>query len=535
MLLSTVSCNKFLDTMPDNRTELDTEEKIISILISAYHDHDYQLCTELMSDNIDDLGGEVNTRFTTFFEQLYRWADVSESNNESPTNFWSAAYGAIACANEALAAIEKIEAEGPLSAALQAAKGEALVARAYEHFLLVNIFCQHYDPRYPDDLGIPYMKEAETTLNPQYERGTVMEVYENIEKDLEAGLPLISDINYTVPRYHFNQKAAYAFATKFYLFYEKFDKAIAAANTCLGSTPQNILRNYAELAELPMSNGSQLAVVARQYCDASNPCNFLITTGYSTAGTYFGGYSTGARFNHGHVIAAYETLYANAPYGKATSVRKGNEYSRSCSYTPILKISSYDSALNRKVLACRLPYIFQYTDLVAGIGYNRSLFLEFTTEDVLLNRAEAYILTGQYDKALADMNMWAGNTFSTYTTMTEESINAWADGMEYYTPTEPTPKKAFNTHYNIADKTMENFCHAILMIRRFEQIHMGQRWFDVKRYGIEIYRRQLDEADYNIEYITDVLPARDERRALQIPYEVRQAGLKKNPRKTDTK
>ena len=31
-----LSCNKFLDEMPDNRTELDTPDKIAQILVSAY-------------------------------------------------------------------------------------------------------------------------------------------------------------------------------------------------------------------------------------------------------------------------------------------------------------------------------------------------------------------------------------------------------------------------------------------------------------------------------------------------------------------
>jgi len=52
---------------------------------------------------------------------------------------------------------------------LRAAKGEALICRAYAHFVLVNIFSQQYDPNYPDDMGIPYMEKAETELDPKYE------------------------------------------------------------------------------------------------------------------------------------------------------------------------------------------------------------------------------------------------------------------------------------------------------------------------------------------------------------------------------
>ena len=67
------------------------------------------------------------------------------------------------------------------------------------------------------DRGIPYIKEPETSVNPQYSRGTVAEVYQNIAADLEEGLPLIDDNIYSRVKYHFNKKAAYAFAARFYL------------------------------------------------------------------------------------------------------------------------------------------------------------------------------------------------------------------------------------------------------------------------------------------------------------------------------
>ena len=58
----------------------------------------------------------------------------------------------------------------PKTAKLQAAKGEALICRAYAHWVLVNMFCMHYNTNHPDDLGVPYMEHAETELNPKYSR-----------------------------------------------------------------------------------------------------------------------------------------------------------------------------------------------------------------------------------------------------------------------------------------------------------------------------------------------------------------------------
>ena len=45
------SCNDYLDKLPDNRAALNTEEKIIKFVGSAYPDNDYIMVTEMLSDN----------------------------------------------------------------------------------------------------------------------------------------------------------------------------------------------------------------------------------------------------------------------------------------------------------------------------------------------------------------------------------------------------------------------------------------------------------------------------------------------------
>ena len=50
-LLALAGCDSFLDKMPDNRTEIDNQQKIRALLTSAYPATDYMLLTEFMSDN----------------------------------------------------------------------------------------------------------------------------------------------------------------------------------------------------------------------------------------------------------------------------------------------------------------------------------------------------------------------------------------------------------------------------------------------------------------------------------------------------
>ena len=105
LALSLVSCDKLLDVMPDNRTELDTQEKIRSLLVSAYPETDYLLVTEFSSDNVDNYGKD-NPNTDRFVDQIYAWEDITESDNEDTENIWGSAYTAIAAANQAIEAIE---------------------------------------------------------------------------------------------------------------------------------------------------------------------------------------------------------------------------------------------------------------------------------------------------------------------------------------------------------------------------------------------------------------------------------------------
>jgi hypothetical protein len=70
---------------------------------------------------------------------------------------------------------------------------------------------------------------------------------------------------------------------------------------------------------------------------------------------------------------------------------------------------------------------------------------------------------------------------------------------------------------------------AVLTFRRTETMHLGLRWFDIKRYGIEIPRRVMNADGVPAEQV-DFLTKDDLRRALQLPNKVLEAGLERNPR-----
>lgn len=115
---------------------------------------------------------------------------------------------------------------------------------------------------------------------PHYVRGTLAETYSKIAADIEEGLPLINDNLYSVPKYHFNRKAAHAFAARFYLYYlqadkSNYEKVIEYASVVLGTVPSKVLRTYdADFGTLsnPTNVGDCIyrGKVSRQLADYSN-------------------------------------------------------------------------------------------------------------------------------------------------------------------------------------------------------------------------------------------------------------------------
>ncbi len=512
LALAVSGCNKFLGHMPDNRTEINTEEKVIALLTSAYPQNTYIVLTEMSSDNEDDyILSFKNT--DRFYDQLYSWEDVTEDDNDSPERLWNASYMSIAAANLALESIGKI---GSDSQAMQQAKAEALLCRAYNHFILVNVFCQAYNKETSEtDPGIPYSTESETTLSPEYSRGTVAQVYELIEEDIVEALKTVGDGNYKVPKYHFNTKAAYAFAARFFLYFEKWDKAAEYATKCLGNEPGTMLRDWKAMTELLYDPD----VIWNAYIQTESNSNLLLMAPYSGVGFVFGPYSSVNRYSHGAYLSSTETYEAGQLWGSS-------EYR--------LRVASYIGALDRKI-QWKLPYKFEYTDPVAGIGYTHTVYPALWSDECLLNRAEAYIMLEDYDAAAQDITAWIRNMTTSSNSYSAAQIAQFYNDMQYSSFDGKdlvwTAKKHLYPKFDIGAEggRKEAMLQCVLALRRIETIGQGMRWFDIKRYGIEVARRRMSAAG-SVLRVTDVLTKDDSRRALQLPIKVISAGLPANVR-----
>ena len=192
-----------------------------------------------MSDNAGDkvnLGSDSKVN-----ADMYFWRSNNDVNvYDTPSFFWKKTWAAIASANQALEEVKKLGG-GRNTDYL---KGEALVARAYNHFMLGFLWCKPYNPSTAAaDLGLPYVVTPETHVFERYKRISLKEYYDAIERDLQEGLPLIDNTKYKKARYHFTTEAAHVFASRFYLMKGEWDRVIFHANAALGSDPTPKLRD----------------------------------------------------------------------------------------------------------------------------------------------------------------------------------------------------------------------------------------------------------------------------------------------------
>lgn len=467
-------CKKMLDTSPDNRAELNNPDKVSQLLTSAYPSEDYITFCESMTDNAGDRGYKTVYNNALLNDNPYRFTDFSSSDDGAVDTYWGACYSAIAAANQALQAINTASNPSDYSAY----KGEALIARAYSHFMLVSLFSKTYDPATAaTDLGIPYVTEPEKTLYKSYERKTVAYVYDMIEKDLTEGMPLLNDNAYKVPAYRFTKAAAHAFASRFYLFKKQYDKVIEQANLTFPANIGNYLRPW-NSTYLTLTDAGKAAI----YTSSTEKANLLLAT---TASIWNNGWQL---YRYGLNSTLQKQIYTqpNITGGRWADQAQG------------YGASGEMMGLNK--------WRGNFINTTPLIGNNYIYVPLLSAEEVLFNKAEALVMQGNNAAALADLNTYLSTRITNY--------NAAANSIS------ETKATAF---YKTGD-TKQALINTILDFKRVEFMQEGLRWFDILRYNLPV--AHVDENNKQF-----LLPANDLRRVLQIPQTAQTAGgLQANPR-----
>lgn len=485
-LLTTIlfsSCNKFLDHYPDSdvSTNVDSKKKIAQLLTAAYPDASYFRFLELRTDNVSDRSSKLTA--TRLNEAMYYWNDYDEEELDSPKQYWLACYRGIAHANQALELLagypDKSDPE------LQALYAEAFLLRAYLHFMVANIWA----PPYPGDeeakglLGIPYVEKAEKNALVDYTLPTLYQTYQLIERDLRYGLSWVRDDYYQHPKYHFNKKAAYAFAVRFFAYTARWNEVVDYANYVLGNDAAKSVLAYIDFS------GKNSNEMINLYADVNNPSNLLITSAQSRWAEFYKTDRYGLSTSKKEEIFQRSTGTVYQVQGYVKSVRTLNG---SSAYWP--KFDVYRSAeglLNE----------------TTG-QYNLNVLL--TTDEVYLHRIEAYAMLNEIDLAV--------NDFLNYTRMkhADKTITGTPFSKADLGNVKSSEKDKIQPFYRPLSLEQAGLFYYVSEIRRQQFVHEGMRWFDLRRFNMSVDRNTpgtVKRARY-------VLQPEDTRKTMHFPNEI---------------
>lgn len=516
VIVSLAGCDDFLDVVPDNRTEIDTVEKMAKLIADSYPLSCYAGFLNSRVDYVSDKGVGY-TENSTNTEQFY-WRDITETTQDSPTHYWRACYYGIAEVNHALDAAEKMG----YSSAQDVYIGEGKVVRAYSHFMLVNLFAKFYDKDGDNSsMGVPYVTEPEKVALQSYDRRTVEETYASIEKDLTEGMKLIgSDNTYQSPKFHFNKAATQAFATRFYLFKGDWDKVIEHANVIIPEPSDFVTNAQGEVLNVSSTDAATTyaknnfqpwlttfasaagsSQIKLDYSSSSNPANLLLVAAPSRVAT---------RVNTWRYATVYNDVYSTM---QGTNVTNG---------TWAYRVYS-NSNIHYYVPKFESKFVTSEINATTGVYY--TAFPLFRTEEILLNRAEAYAMNDQYDKAIADLNIFCRQRIKSYS----ETTNAITESklLEFYKSACSNEEHFLNKYnaYGAASWSdlKKSLIICILEFRRNEFMWEGLRYFDLIRYKIPVTHK-----DYTGD--SNTLYPGDDRWVFQIPETSTLAGMELNPR-----
>lgn len=187
---------------------------------SVLYGRDVQLRADVLGDNVY-ISTTNSNRFLEYSAVTYTPITASVANT------WNGKYSVILRANNV------INSTIASNTNTNQYRGEALTLRALMYHDLVKEFGKTYTAASAaTDLGVPLVLAYDPTLRPA--RSTVQAVYDQIEKDLLAAIPLLTDRTPYSAGY-VNKNTAKALLARVYLFKSDWSKALTQAQDVINN------------------------------------------------------------------------------------------------------------------------------------------------------------------------------------------------------------------------------------------------------------------------------------------------------------
>lgn len=268
LLLGLSSCN-YLDIVPVGEVIPETVTDFRGVLTSGYYYiPKHKQLLNVRSDEMDMPGSSSS------YMDIARWNDATTSTSAMAFP-WLDFYRTIFYANTVIHEGANATPDG--SEPIEQLHGEAYLLRAYMHFELVNMYGKPYnEATAATDKAIPL--NLVTDIEQVFRRATVAKVYEQVEKDIEQGLNLISlNQQEGSKKYRFSRSSAFVFKARVKLYKKDYASALESAKAAMALGTLSNLNTKALSPINYMAEDNLMASDLVSNSNLNNSRNFTVT------------------------------------------------------------------------------------------------------------------------------------------------------------------------------------------------------------------------------------------------------------------
>ena len=257
-LLVTTGCDNFLDITPTGRVIPETAQDYRKLMTEAYYlMPSSRGLTAFISDEIDMTSKNLDSYDKDTFLDLWLWNNVNPSG--STTYFdWEKYYKMIFIANTVIENEKSIT--NGTEAEINQIVGEAYMMRAYNHFILVNLYALPYNSETAtSSTGIPL--KLNSSMDEVLKPSSIAEVYASVLSDIDnAEKKLNVETWETGLNYRFNTLSVDALRSRVYLYMGRWEDCYNASERVLSK--KNELVDLVSGRTLPNAYNSSESIVA---------------------------------------------------------------------------------------------------------------------------------------------------------------------------------------------------------------------------------------------------------------------------------
>ena len=495
-LSCTYACSDFLKESSQDEVRPSTLEDLKQLMLyEAYPRNSYFIQhLDFLTDDVESAWPkrEDQKEILNSYAPIFTW-EVN-MDEKVDMNYWENYYKRIKGCNVVLDMVDDMTGTETDRENL---RGQALALRSYYYLMLVNLYGAPYNAEGVNpntSLGVPLVLTSDVT-DVYPERATLVEVYEQIEKDLLQAEPLMEKYGTENDVYRVTDCFVYAVLARMYLYQENWEKVIEYSEKVLAKRNRLVALKDA----ITVNWGMITIDETKKVYDVNSVENIW---SYSSKGEY---------------ESLFPAIGFEAPpaYCASSELRNLYEYdnTNTDNYGDLRPLCFYQAVCisgdiyNPPIITG--PYYGLKGNSTMSWNSNKGI----RVAELYLNRAEAIIrlvLEGKYEsaklgEALEDLNYLR----------------------EYRYDTRNTTYKVVKAEDFATTDELLKFC---LEERRRELSFEDHRWFDLRRCGMPELKHTITLSENSPQEYT--LSQGDKRYTLQIPKAVidRNYKLEQNPR-----